>query len=99
MGWNQGYTIFEATVIGAHDLGKLDKELLAVLMEPYRNSDIDSGGEAGTLTHDGQNIMEVVVRTWGGEVPARPASTDDKDQYWDRLSAEFRKVTDHFGWH
>ena len=44
MGWNTGYTIFEATVVGAYDLRKLDKEMLTVLMEPYRDSDIDSGG-------------------------------------------------------
>lgn len=49
MGWNTGYTIFEATVIGAYDLGVLDKRLLAVLMEPYRGTDIDPGGSEDSI--------------------------------------------------
>ena len=33
MGWNSGYTVFEATVVGAYDLGKLDKALLALSIQ------------------------------------------------------------------
>lgn len=72
MGWNQGFTIMEATVIGAYDLGKLDRELLAVLLEPYRYTDIDSGGKLGTLTKDGKDVEQVVVEAWGLKMPAPP---------------------------
>lgn len=66
MGWNTGYTIFEETVIGAYDLGKLDKPLLSVLMEPYRGSDIDSGGSQDLTSKDGLSVEEVVIKVWGG---------------------------------
>ena len=65
MGWNSGYTIFEATVIGAYDLGKLDKDLLTVLMEPYRGTDIDSGGSCDLTAKDGKGVEQIVIETWG----------------------------------
>lgn len=109
MGWNAGYTIFEATVIGAYDLGKLDKDLLSVLMEPYRGSDIDSGGERGLLTKDGLNIMQVVLKTWGIDIPKEPdlpedyetwtnAQSDENDRYQEDIWGRFNQVTEHFGW-
>lgn len=42
----------EATVVGAYKLGKLDKALLRVLLEPYRDSDIDSGGKEGLFVKE-----------------------------------------------
>lgn len=44
MGWNEGYRLLEETVIGVYNLGKLDKSMVAALFEPYRGTDIDSGG-------------------------------------------------------
>ena len=109
MGWNAGYTIFESTVVGAYDLGKLDKDLLRVLMEPYRDSDIDSGGERGLRAKDGLNVMEIVIKTWGGKVPERPAlpanyrewteaQRNANDAYQELLWCRFRAVTKQFGW-
>lgn len=109
MGWNQGYTIFEATVVGAYDLGKLDKELLCVLMEPYRDSDIDSGGERGLRSHDGLNVEQIVLKTWGVSYPEKPELpadyrvwTDEQDRanedYYETMGELFDKVTDEFGW-
>lgn len=65
MGWNAGYTIFESTVVGAYDLDKLDKGLLTVLMEPYRGSDIDSGGNVIIFT-DGSilNLADTKLFRW-----------------------------------
>lgn len=98
MGWNSGYTIFEATVIGAYNLGKLDKALLGVLMEPFRNSDIDSGGSCDLKTHDGKGVEEVVLETWGIEVPRPPEDEDSWDEYIDLKNSRMREVTRHFGW-
>lgn len=102
MGWNQGYTIFEATVVGAYDLGKLDKELLAVLMEPYADSDIDSGGSCDLVSNDGLDIKEIVLKVWTGELPAMPdketGTEEEWDQYQDKIYDDFRKVTKEHGW-
>lgn len=85
MGWNQGYTIFEQTVIAAYDQGKLDKELLSTLMEPYRGTDIDSGGRHGLLSKDGKEVEQIVIETFGGKVPAEPVepSNDDNWEEWE----------------
>lgn len=109
MGWNTGYTIFEATVVGVYDLGKLDKALLGVLMEPYRDSDIDSGGEMGLESKDGLCVREIVCKVWGLELPACPALNPDPDEwteeeersndrYCEAISRAFRTVTKEFGW-
>lgn len=104
MGWNSGYRVFEATVIGAYDLGKLDKELLAVLMEPYRGTDIDSGGTQDLTSKDGKTVEQIVIEVWGLDMPAAPkhAADDDPDDAWgdyyDAVYEKMRVVTKHFGW-
>ena len=103
MGWNTGYTIFEATVVGAYDLGKLDKEMLTVLMEPYRDSDIDSGGSEDLESKDGKGVEQIVIETWGLEVPTKPPGEyyddpDAWDDYTEAVYEKFSEVTDHFGW-
>lgn len=103
MGWNKGYTIFEATVVGAYDLGKLDKEMLAVLMEPYRDSDIDSGGSKDLQSKDGKFVEQIVIETWGLEMPKAPpveysADPDAWDAYNDAVYDKFCDVRKHFGW-
>lgn len=100
MGWNAGYTIFEATVVGAYDLGKLDKELLAVLMEPYRNTDIDSGGSCELKSKDGKGVEQIVVETFGAKMPAKPGGDDEEawDEYDCAVYDKFREVTSQFGW-
>ena len=52
----------EETVMGAYKLGKLDKKLLAVLLEPYRGTDIDSGGSADLKTKDGLEVPDIVIK-------------------------------------
>lgn len=100
MGWNQGYTIFEETVVKSYDLGKLDKDLLSVLLEPYRNTDIDSGGSYDLRSKDGKSVEEIVIETWGLTVPSRPDSRDDDamDKYHTEMYDQFHAVTKHFGW-
>jgi len=103
MGWNTGYTIFESTVVGAYDLGKLDKDLLSVLMEPYRDSDIDSGGSNDLASKDGKNVQQIVIETWGLEMPPKPDTEygdapDSWDDYHNKAYDLFCAVTNHFGW-
>ena len=103
MGWNKGFTIFEKTVIGSYDLGKLDKELLKVLMEPYRNTDIDSGGMEGLMSKDGKGIDQIVVEAWGLNVPKRPVCKYEDnpsawEYYYEEMSKKFKSVINYFGW-
>jgi hypothetical protein len=103
MGWNQGYTIFESTVVGAYNLGKLDKELLTVLMEPYRGTDIDSGGGKNLQAMDGKSVEQLVIETWGLKMPERPvadydADPDAWDDYDEAVYEQMSVVTKHFGW-
>lgn len=101
MGWNKGYAIFESTVVGAYDLGKLDKALLSVMMEPYRNQDIDSGGSADLKAKDGKGVEQIVIETWGLPMPAAPSDEDDEDaweDYHDEVTHLMLTITNHFGW-
>ena len=103
MGWNSGYTVFEATVVVAYDLGKLDKALLAVLMEPYRRTDIDSGGSCDLKSKDGKGVEQIVIEAWGLEMPTPPSCESDADPdawdaYHDEVYCKFCEVTEHFGW-
>lgn len=103
MGWNAGYTVFEATVVGAYNLGKLDKELLAVLMEPYRGTDIDRGGFRNVRAKDGKGVEQLVIETWGLVMPTPPACDYDADPaaweaYDDAVYEQLRIVRKHFGW-
>ena len=104
MGWNTGYRIFEQTVMGAYNLGKLDKPLLEILMEPYRGTDIDSGGGSDMETVDGKNIQELVVEIITGEIMVRPTTNPEEDpqpwyDYQDELYEKFSKISrGYFGW-
>jgi len=72
MGNNAAFTRFEAAVIAVYNRGVLDKELLSDLMRPYEGVDIDHGGMEGTLAKDGLDVEEIVIRTFGKTLPARP---------------------------
>lgn len=104
MQWNLGYTIFEKTVVGAYDLGKLDRHLLGVLMEPYRNKDIEVGGDTNMESVDGKSVQEIVVEIMTGEVSVRPTVDEQEDpqawyNYQEELYAKFFKITRaNFGW-
>ena len=72
MGNNAAYSYFEDSVIAVYNKGVLDQELLSALMEIHRGCDIDSGGRQGTLTTDGLDCEEVVLKTFGVDAPRRP---------------------------
>lgn len=104
MGWNEAYTLFEKLVITTYDAGKLDVDLLSILMEPFRGTDIDSGGSYGLTTKDGKGVQQVCGEIFGFTFPAKPTCDyyDDPDA-WDIFSEavgeafiEISKVK--FGW-
>lgn len=109
MGNNYAYTVMEATVVGAYNLGVLDKNLLGVLLEPYRDSDIDSGGSEDLRSKDGKSVEEIIITVSGGKIPKHPdvpANYDDQtqeqrdqmDDYHEKLHEEFFKATKKYGW-
>jgi len=101
MGWNTGFAIFEETVIGAYDLGKLDMQLLGVLMEPYRGTDIDSGGKMDLSTKDGKFIEQVVIEMHGKTLLPEPDKNDDEamSDWYEDVCNKFNKITsDIYGW-
>lgn len=109
MGWNAGYEIMEATVVGAYKLGVLDKKLLKVLMEPYRNSDIDAGGSNDLKANDGKGVEQIVCSILGIRYPVRPKLPRNEDKwtdeqhntsedYYDACYKAFNKATKRYGW-
>ena len=109
MGNNAAFTAFEATVIAVYNRGLLDQELLTELMKPYEGSDIDTGGEMGTLANDGLDIEEIVIKTFGVIVPSRPDLPADhktwtgeqyaiNDAYQEAKAEAFHKINDQLGW-
>jgi hypothetical protein len=109
MGNNSAFTVFEATVVGIYDLGKLDRKVLAVLMEPYRDSDADSGGKAGLTGKDGLEVEEIVIKVMGGRLPARPKLPKNylewtpkqhqaNEAHHEAVAGAFREITSRFGW-
>jgi hypothetical protein len=118
MGNNSAYTAFETSVILCAKRGVLDKKLLADLMEPYRDMDIDSGGKVGTVVkfkcRDGiirkLEVEDVVINVFTGkyfEPPKLPKKFLDwsdaeqklNDDYQERRSLAFNRITDRFGWY
>lgn len=82
----------EETVMGAYKLGRLDKKLLAVLLEPYRGTDIDSGGSADLKAKDGLEVPDIVIKIMDPVAfkklePLRLA-VKKHPKSWDRMTAE-----------
>lgn len=80
MGNNSAFTAFEATVVAVYKSGKLDKKLLADLMKPYADCDIDSGGKVGLFVREnGQNleVEDIVIKVMTGKVFTPPKLPKD----------------------
>jgi hypothetical protein len=60
MGWNTGYTIMESQVVSLYDKGVLNKDVLNAIMEPFRDSDIDSGGSMELKAKDGKSADNII---------------------------------------
>ena len=62
MGWNEGYEIYENTVVAVYDAGHLDLALLDRLMIPFIETGPDSGGSRELLAYDGLTADEIVIK-------------------------------------
>jgi len=60
MGWNEGYRIMEQQVVSLYNARMLNKEILNVIMEPFRNSDIDHGGSQDLKSRDGKSADDII---------------------------------------
>jgi hypothetical protein len=109
MGNNAAFTDFEATVVATYNKGVLDEELLSVFMEMHRDSDIDHGGMVGTLSKDGLDVEQIVIKTFGKSVPERPILPDDyktwtaeqdalNEEYYEKKGTAFSEISARFGW-
>lgn len=89
MGNNAAYTDLEAIVVGIYDLGKLDSEVLKVILSAFsRYGDIDSGGSQDLVSHDGKDMQRIIVEVMDPEFKPVPApdqpdwDEDDENDAW-----------------
>lgn len=84
MGDNQAYSNFQQMVINLYDADRLDLVVLDILAEPYRDTDIDSGGDTGILTKDGKALEDVCIATIDPDwLPAKSANEKYTSVAWD----------------
>lgn len=94
MGNNFSYMIVEEQIINLYDKGLLTLEILDVLCEAYRGTDIDSGGSQDLEAEDGKSFEEIVVAL---VEPDFKPSNDPKDP-WDYYE-EFGEIrSSRWGW-
>lgn len=109
MGNNAAFTSFEASVIAVYNKGVLDKDLLDALAAPYEGSDIDRGGMTGDLSKDGLDIDDIILKTYGVELPPRPklpngggvwtsAQREENDAWCDLQYDNLKVIQDGWGW-
>lgn len=99
MGWNEGYTIMERTVVTLYDAGVLTAPLLDQIMEPYKHTDCDPGGSEDLIAQDGRDVTEIICAIMEPEayqdVIAHPEYWDDVPPNWknnERASDLFDRI-------
>lgn len=109
MGNNGAYTNFESLTVDLYNKGLLNKEILSSIMEQYRGTDIDSGGSQGLVANDGLNVVAIVIKTFGKELPVMPDvqknwkdRTEKQEELYDKYVSDlydlFRQIAYEFGW-
>lgn len=87
MGWNTGYKIMEHTVIAVYDTGTLTAQLLDTIMEPYKNTDCDSGGSENLKAKDGLGVEEIICKVMEPEkymdVIQNPKYYEGESETWE----------------
>ena len=88
--------------MGLQACGQLTAEVLGYLMEPYRGTDIDSGGTCDLRDTEGRGIKEVAVRVFGLALPPRPPEPQDLGPPWcaytEAVEDAFMTLVRRFGW-
>lgn len=67
MGWNDGYRVLEQQVISLYDNKLLTKDVLNCIIEPFRETDCDSGGSQNLFSADGLEADEIMFKVWDPE--------------------------------
>lgn len=114
MGNNSAFTAFEHSVVACYKKKSLDKHLLKTLMEPYRDTDIDSGGKVGLFVRENGQRLEVediVIKVMTGKFFQPPPLPKEKDyskwtpeqqkandDYYEKRDGAFNKITNKCGW-
>jgi hypothetical protein len=95
VGNNAAYSAFQHTIITIYDHEKLDLDLLDALAEPYRGSDIDSGGDIGLTAKDGKTLEEICILVVDPEwIPVKNAKDNTEEYYY-----KWKSITDErWGW-
>ena len=65
MAWNEGYEILEKTIVDIYDAGRMDADLLKMILDPYRETDIDHGGSQNLKTRDGKTADDIIIEFLG----------------------------------
>lgn len=67
MGWNEGFRIAEEQVVSLYNKGLLTPDVLDTLMEPFKETDCDTGGSQGLEAKDGLSFEMIVCKTMKSE--------------------------------
>lgn len=67
MGWNAGYTVLEKQVIELYNNDLLTKDVLACVIEPFKETDCDHGGSYNLVAKDGLFADEIMLKVWNPE--------------------------------
>lgn len=101
MGWNEAYTIVEEQIVNLYDLGVLTLPVLDALCEPFRDTDIDSGGSRDLKSKDGKGMERIAVELIRPDFkPNVPDEAEDWDYsiHWDWYE-EFSEIRgERWGW-
>lgn len=93
MGWNQGYAIMEESVIAVYDTGKLTKDILDAMMEPYKGTDCDTGGSRDLRSNTGLHVEEITCKIMEPEKYLEALTHPE----W--FQGEEPGTPNHDGWH
>ena len=101
MGDNFSMTVVERQVVSLYDLGALTLPVLDALCEPFRGTDIDSGGLEYLTSKDGKDLSQIAVELVSPDFKPNEPSGDDEWDYdvhwgWDD---EFSEISGkRWGW-
>lgn len=85
MGWNAGYMVLENQVINLYNNDLLTKEVLACVIEPFKETDCDSGGSCNLVAKDGLTADEIMLKVW---------NPDGYNRFLDEIGSDFSSRED-----
>lgn len=101
MAWSSGYEIVEKQIIGIYNLGKLDKEILRIIMESFSKTDIEYSGFSYNKSYDGKISEQIIIETFGlGYQELNEIATDEeRDTYYEEIFAKMNTIQRYYGWY